>query len=115
MKYVLYGYLFFTFAVQAAPECVERSWHLAKKDDPKVYHPADCSCPCGSYSSNDRYKIIAQRGICVECGHCRFFRPSFAVGYTQKKAILLMQSSTVHPDGAQLHALFKKIDISQAN
>jgi len=46
----------------AAIGCQEKSWHLKKKYDHKVYHYVQCNCPCHKYPQR-------ADGTCSKCGH----------------------------------------------
>lgn len=51
---------------QAAPECLDNSYHLTRPSDHKNYHNVCCNCPC-----EQRYEISADRGKCTKCLHYR--------------------------------------------
>lgn len=51
------------------PDCLDNSWHLAKRNDTKEYHSVACTCPC------TKQKILADRGQCLVCRHYRYPRP----------------------------------------
>lgn len=110
MKY-RYGALLFLSIIfqniQSAPECLDRSWHLQKSNDSKSYHSVSCNCPCGSYSSNGRYKIIANRNMCIECRHFRISQP-LPIVHNHHNTIEPTQNTKIHPKGMLLHSLFKK-------
>jgi len=52
-----------TNSMQPAIGCMDKSYHVKKKYDYKVYHYVQCNCPCHKYVHS------FDRGICPQCGH----------------------------------------------
>ncbi len=48
--------------VNGAIDCMDNSYHLAKKCDNKSYHYVPCNCPC-------KKQLSAVRNKCISCGH----------------------------------------------
>ena len=54
---------------KGACDCMDNSRHLQERYDTKAYYLVkDCYCPCGK---GPAYKILADRGKCLMCGHYR--------------------------------------------
>jgi hypothetical protein len=54
-------------------DCLDNSWHLAKKNDDKSYHGVSCTCPCDAYRAKGLY--TEQRNRCLQCLHFHDPRP----------------------------------------
>lgn len=57
-------------------DCLDNSWHLAKANDHKEFHPVSCNCPCRTQ------KILPKRGQCITCLHYRYPRPFLIIKST---------------------------------
>ena len=55
------------------PDCLDNSWHLAKRNDSKEYHSVACNCPCS------KQKKLADRNRCFVCQHYHYPRPLFII------------------------------------
>lgn len=69
-----------TIQMKADPDCMDNSWHLEKANDNKEYHIVQCNCPCAK-----RHKILADRGMCSQCGHFRDPKPFIIMPSKAKK------------------------------
>ncbi len=78
-KYCVIILALISLGLQASPECVESSWHLARTFDNKNLHPVEptCNCPCQRV-----YKISRIRNKCLQCGHEAIVRPLGTPEYT---------------------------------
>lgn len=60
--------LFLAFTVlKPKPGCLDNSYHLKEKYDPKEYHQVDCNCPCDYWAM--RGLRTDRKDKCLECGH----------------------------------------------
>lgn len=50
-------------SLSGAIGCMDDSYHVERKNDPKTYHYVKCNCPC------DKYSASFVRGKCPRCGH----------------------------------------------
>lgn len=51
------------YNINCAIGCIDNSYHMEKKGDPKTFHYVKCNCDCQKYAAS------AVRGICPKCGH----------------------------------------------
>lgn len=103
----------------AAPDCIDNSWYLKKEIDLKEYHHVQCNCPCGKYTRNETFNVIADRNKCFKCGHYHNPYPVIMhsarsletnadikqVDYVEMYRCRI-SNKQMHPQGKVLYALF---------
>lgn len=109
-----------SFGIFAAADCIDNSWYMEREIDLKEYHYVQCTCPCGKYTRNETFTILADRNRCFKCGHFHDPRPlkieapsNIEITADMKQTDSLQSTPTrryaqkqVHPLGKKLHALF---------
>ena len=72
--------------LMASPDCMDNSWHLAKKLDFKEYHlVSEGKHACHHNCYTDPHSTITNdRGYCTGCGHYHRPRPFIIVSQKEK-------------------------------
>lgn len=56
-----------TRVINSKPGCMDNSYHLKQKFDPKEWHEVECNCPCDYYAMRGLKTDIKSK--CLECDH----------------------------------------------
>jgi len=77
-----------TTPLTAAPGCMSQSEKLQRYDN-KDYHYVRCNCPCAQ-----RYKMLADRGMCTRCFHFRDPQPEIIINARDVEVVDMVTTDT---------------------
>lgn len=60
---VIFSFVLISAFAQARKGCLDNSYHLARRNDPKIYHAVECNCEC------EKKFVMLPNGTCTKCWH----------------------------------------------